>query len=119
MTGMTGMGGESVDGLLRRLSAPTPTPGGGSAAAIAGAMAAALVVMVAGLTLGKEKHASVHPRMREVKTEAETLSRSLSEAAEADAAAYDAVVAAHRLPKATPEEAERRKAAVETALRRA
>jgi glutamate formiminotransferase/formiminotetrahydrofolate cyclodeaminase len=101
-------------GFLDQLSAGTSTPGGGSAAAFCGAMAAALVAMVARLTVNKKKYKDVEKRMGEVIGEAEDLRDKLSTAVEKDAAAYDAVVAAFRLPKSTKKEIEIRKAAIQT-----
>jgi glutamate formiminotransferase/formiminotetrahydrofolate cyclodeaminase len=107
---------ELVDrGFLDSLASATPTPGGGSAAAYAGAMAAALVAMVARLTIGKKKYAAVQERMREIETSGEALRADLTAAVSEDAAAFDAVMAAVRLPKETPEDEERRSEAIEAA----
>lgn len=103
--------------LLERLAAATPTPGGGSAAAHAGAMGAALVGMVARLTHGKKAYAAVESRMGEIATQADGLRTSLGAAVARDAAAFESVMAALRLPKGTPQEAEARQAAVEQATR--
>jgi len=102
-------------GFLDALAADTPTPGGGSASAYSGAVGAALVVMVARLTLGRKKYADVEAQMREVLAQGEKLQQELSAAVARDAAAFDAVMAAYRLPKDTPEAREARKAAIETA----
>ncbi|WP_299028484.1 glutamate formimidoyltransferase [uncultured Thermanaerothrix sp.] len=97
--------------FLEALAAPTPTPGGGSAAAFTGAMAAALVAMVARLTLGKKKYESVKPQMWQILEEVENLRRILLSAVEEDAKAFEAVMAALKLPKDTPEqEVDRQKA---------
>ena len=94
----------STDNFLEALAAATPTPGGGSAAAQAGAMGAALVAMVARLTIGKKKYAQVEDQMKEILVQAERLRRELTEAVEADAAAFEAVLAAFRLPQAPLEQ---------------
>jgi glutamate formiminotransferase/formiminotetrahydrofolate cyclodeaminase len=103
------------DSFLEALAAASPTPGGGSAAAQAGAMGAALVAMVARLTTGKKKYAQVEDQMNEIFNQAERLRRELSEAVEADAAAFEGVLAAFRLPKETPEQQTQRVAAIEQA----
>lgn len=100
--------------LLEALSADTPTPGGGSAAAYSGAMGAALVVMVARLTMGKKKYAGVQGLMEELIASAARLQADLLEDVSKDAAAFEAVMAAYRLPKDTPEEQERRQEAIES-----
>jgi glutamate formiminotransferase/formiminotetrahydrofolate cyclodeaminase len=101
--------------LLEALSADTPTPGGGSAAAYSGAMGAALVAMVARLTIGKKKYALVQDLMQELLAKAERLQAELLEDVRKDAAAFEAVMAAYRLPKDTPEEQAQRREAIETA----
>ena len=101
--------------FLEALAAATPTPGGGSAAAQAGAMGAALVAMVARLTVGRKKYAQVEDQMNEILNQAERLRRELSEAVEADAAAFEGVLAAFRLSQETPGQKTQRLAAIEQA----
>jgi len=101
--------------FLDELAAGTPTPGGGSAAAYAGAMGAALVAMVAHLTLGKPKYAGVENQMKSILEEVETLRGVLTAAVEADSAAFEAVMAANRLPKDTEERKAARSAAIQGA----
>jgi len=90
--------------FLEALAAASPTPGGGSAAAQAGAMGAALVTMVARLTVGRKKYAQVEDQMNEILNQAGRMQRELSEAVAADAAAFEGVLSAFRLPKATPQQ---------------
>ena len=93
----------------------TPTPGGGTVAALAGAMASALPVMVANLTIGKKKFAAAEPELRQVKARAEALRTELVGLARRDSEAFEAVLAARRLPQATPAEETARGAAVAAA----
>ncbi len=102
--------------MLDAVAAPTPTPGGGSVAALAGALGAALVQMHAGLTVGKAGYEAVAPEMQEILSRAEALRASLAEAVRRDSEAYDAVVRAFALPKATDEEKARRREAIQAAL---
>lgn len=106
---------ESGTSFLDALAAGTPAPGGGSAAAHAGAMGAALVAMVARLTLGKKKYAEVHDQMNEILLQAERLRRELTAAVEEDAAAFEGIMAAFKLPKETEEQQAARLAAIEQA----
>jgi len=99
------------------LSTDSPTPGGGSVAALGGALGAALAAMVGNLTVGKKGYESVDAEMRRVAATGQALKDELLAAVDRDAAAYDAVMAAARLPKKTPEEAAARTAAVERATR--
>ncbi len=105
----------SKTAFLDELAAATPTPGGGSAAAFSAAAAAALVAMVARLTVGKKKYESVKERMWQMIDQAEALRTSLTEGIERDAASFDAILAAFRLPKDTPEQETIRNTAVEQA----
>ena len=98
--------------FLDALASAEPTPGGGSAAAYAGAMAAALVAMVARLTLGKKKYAQVETQMAQLAKKADALRAALVEAAAKDAAAFEGVIAAMKLPK----EKEKDKTAREKAI---
>lgn len=97
------------------LAAPTPTPGGGSAAAYAAAMGAALVAMVAGLTIGKKKYAEVGAEMQTIRTQAERLRAELTQAVGDDAAAFESVMGAYRLPKETEEQRAARTASIQMA----
>ena len=87
--------------LIGRLASKAPTPGGGSAAALAGAMGAALVEMVGELTLGRTSPQVDEATIREILSAATARRTGLLELAELDASAYDAVVAARRLPRET------------------
>lgn len=84
----------SVGGLLERVAARTPAPGGGAVAALTAASAAALVAMAARF--------SGEPAAR-----ADELRARLEPLADADAAAYTAVLAARRLPADDPTRARR------------
>jgi glutamate formiminotransferase/formiminotetrahydrofolate cyclodeaminase len=97
----------------------TPTPGGGSAAATAAAMAAALAGMVARLTIGKKKYAGVESRMKAMAAAADELRVSLTTSIGDDAAAFEAVLQAMRLPKSTETEVSVRSQALEQATRQA
>jgi formiminotetrahydrofolate cyclodeaminase len=98
--------------LIDRLATSAPIPGGGSAAALAGAMAAALVQMVVELTSGRPTAADHEAELAELRTEAAGLRSELLELTDADAAAYDAVIVARRMPRETEAERAARDAAV-------
>jgi glutamate formiminotransferase/formiminotetrahydrofolate cyclodeaminase len=101
------------------LSTDTPTPGGGSAAALCGALAAALASMVANLTVGKKGYESVDREMRAVAVRAQALKDGLLDAVDRDARAFDRVMEALRLPKASPEQARAKDDALEEATKEA
>lgn len=102
--------------FLNSLAAGTAAPGGGSASAYAGAMAAALVAMVARLTVDKKKYAEVSEEMVIVLEEAEQLRGELTADVVRDATAFEAVMAAYKLPKGTDRELEVRATAIEEAI---
>ncbi|HEU4640875.1 MAG TPA: glutamate formimidoyltransferase [Gemmatimonadaceae bacterium] len=109
-------GGESVSDFVASVASASPTPGGGSVAALAGALSAALARMVAGLTLGKKKYAAVEDEFREIAQRAASLGQRLTELVQLDARSYEAVSQAYKLPKETPEQTDRRNAAITAAL---
>lgn len=109
----------SIAEFLERAAAATPTPGGGSVAATAGALGVAMVQMVANLTLGREECRESGPVIRALLQEAGGLRREFETLAAEDMAAFDRVMDAYRLPKATEREKELRREAVQAALRQA
>jgi len=103
--------------FLEAVGAPTATPGGGSVSALVGALAASLGQMVAGLSRKKKSQAGYVDRLS---TELDSLRRTSDELAEAidrDAAAYDAVMAAFKLPQGNSEETQQREASIQAATR--
>jgi glutamate formiminotransferase / formiminotetrahydrofolate cyclodeaminase len=97
------------------LAAGTPTPGGGSASAYAGAMGAALICMVSRLTIGKKKYAEVEPEMWSILEKAEKLQQEFLGFVSEDAMAFDALMAAFKLPQEKPEEQLKRAEAIQGA----
>jgi formiminotetrahydrofolate cyclodeaminase len=112
-------GGESLTGFLASVASSNPVPGGGSVSAHAGALAAALVQMVAGLTIGKKKYATVEPEMKELALKAVSLANTLESLVKRDAEAYSLVSDAYKLPKEPPDAATLRLQAVTKALLKA
>jgi len=106
----------TVSELLAALASPDPTPGGGTAAAIAGAMGTSLLVMVAGLAKSKNNTDDEKAALAKARAAIEPITSRLTELANADAASFDAVMAAYRLPKATDEEKQARTVAIQTTL---
>jgi formiminotetrahydrofolate cyclodeaminase len=109
----------SCEDFVAALGTPSPVPGGGGAAALVGALGAALGNMVAGLTLGKKKYASVAAEMLALKDMAERLQGDLLALIQRDAEAFAPLAAAYRLPKNTEQEKAHKAQVMETALREA
>ncbi|MBI3739292.1 MAG: glutamate formimidoyltransferase [Chloroflexi bacterium] len=101
--------------FLDEVAAATAAPGGGSAAAYAGALGAALTAMVAGLTIGKKKYAEVEAEMQAIRMQAEALRKELTDAVEDDAAAFEAVMGAFKLPKENEQQQKASNAAIHVA----
>ena len=106
----------SLSQFLDALASAEPTPGGGTASAAAGAMGVALLVMVAGLPKTRTNTDESRAALDGVRAELLPLRASLEECADRDAEAFNAVMAAYRLPKATDEDKASRKAAIGRAM---
>lgn len=122
---LTGAPLEAKDGKLGMLARPfldavadaTPTPGGGSVSACAAAMAAGLAQMVAGLSRKKKLQAPFVDKLSEQVEQMRKLVDDFTAAIDRDAASYDAVMAAFKLPQGNPEELHAREAAIQSATK--
>ena len=106
---------QNIDAFMRVLDANDNSTGGGTASCIAGAMAAGLTAMVARLSIGK-KDLAPQEHYETIAAEAESLAAALFDGGSQDAAAYDAVVSAYRLPKDTQEAKAARSRAIQAAM---
>ncbi len=109
----------TVSEFVRELASVSPAPGGGSVAALCAGLGAALCAMVARLTHGKEKYRAGWEAMEILMQQAEPLTERFITFMDEDTQAYNQVVAAMQLPKATTEEKALRKTAIELANRKA
>lgn len=107
---------QRIEEFLDRLASDSPTPGGGAAAGVAGASGAALIAMVASLTIDKQGYESAWDRMREVLPVVEAGRAELLDLADRDAAAFDAVMAAFRMPKDSDDDKAARRDAIQLAF---
>jgi len=110
---------QSLHRFLDELAGSAPTPGGGSAAALMGAMGAALVSMVCNLTIGRKGYEGEDAEMRQTLDQAEALRQRLTAMIEADVQAFDSLMAAYKLPRASEQEKASRTRAVQQALKQA
>jgi formiminotetrahydrofolate cyclodeaminase len=108
-----------VKDLIAAFGSPNPTPGGGSASALAGATGAALLAMVAAMPKNRAAEAEDAGLLQAAGTRCGRFSEALLDLVDKDSEAYEAVVAAYRLPKASDEEKAARKAAIQAAMKRA
>ena len=109
----------TLEEFLAAVAAPTPTPGGGSVSALAGALSVALSRMVAGLARGKKGYEAVESELAQLEARAKKTQARLEALIDEDAKAYEAVMAAMRLPKSTEAEKAARVDAMQRAYRKA
>lgn len=107
---------QTVDAWLSELASASPTPGGGGAAAMTAAISAALIAMVCNLTIGKRGYAEHDEKLQAVLREADGLRVSALDLAEADARAFETLLASYKLAKDTDEEKQIRARAIQAAL---
>lgn len=102
----------SLRDFVDELSSESPAPGGGSVAAYAASMAAGLAAMVAVLSHTKKGLEAKQPEFDRIANRGQELKDKLLAAVDADTDAFDALLAAMRMPKSTPEEEATRNAAL-------
>ena len=108
-----------VADFVDEVASESPAPGGGSVAALAGSLGAALASMAANLTVGKKGYEASWAEMSGLAVEAQVMKARLVRSVDEDTAAFNGLMEAIRLPKATPTEKAAREAAVEEAYKRA
>jgi formiminotetrahydrofolate cyclodeaminase len=109
----------TLTALLDEISSAAPTPGGGTAAAIAGAMGTSLLIMVTGLAKSKTSSDDEKAALATARAALSPIRERLMQFADADTEAFDQVMAAYRLPKASDAEKSARSAAIQLALQQA
>lgn len=105
----------TINEFLEKTYGSDPVPGGGSVSALCGALAAALGQMVTGLTIGRKKYADVQEDMVGLAEEMEIARNKFVGFIDEDAAAYQVVFDAFKLPKETDEEKQIRKDKIQKA----
>ena len=98
--------------FLDVLKSDAPAPGGGFASALSGAQGCALLMMVADLTLGKEKYRDFEEICLQAKKKGQSLYEELRASVDRDTEAFNLISAAFKLPKDTDEEKAVRRAAI-------
>ncbi len=108
-----------ISDFLEELGSNSPAPGGGSISALAGALAGALTAMVCRLTIGNSKYEEVKSEIEGILEEADSLRNILACCVDADTEAFNKVMAAYKLPKATDEEKAVRTNAIQRSMQHA
>lgn len=109
----------TVDRFADEVSSSSPAPGGGSVSALAGGLGAALAAMVANLTVGKKGYEAAWESSSALAGRAQAIKAALMRAVDEDTRAFDDVLAAMRLPKATEAEQKARQSALAAAYEKA
>ena len=110
---------QTIDSFVNELSSKAPIPGGGGASALVGALSAALTHMVAALTVGKPKYAAVEDEMQELLKQTESLTNRFLALMDEDAASFEPLAQAYRLPKETDADKAEKSRVMEIALKSA
>jgi glutamate formiminotransferase / formiminotetrahydrofolate cyclodeaminase len=108
-----------VDRFVDEVSSESPAPGGGSVAALSGSLAAGLSAMVANLTVGKKGYEAAWTELSDLAEQAQAVKDRLVRAIDDDTDAFNAAMAAMRMPKSTPWEQAARHSALETGYQQA
>ena len=109
----------TINEFLEQTASSEPLPGGGCTAALNAALAASLTEMVANLTIGRKEFQSVEDDMQEIAHTASDLRKKLQNDIDNDAQAYQAVLAAFKLPKTTGDDKKQRSNAIQQAFKTA
>jgi glutamate formiminotransferase/formiminotetrahydrofolate cyclodeaminase len=108
---------ETVRDFVGEVASAEPAPGGGAAAAHAASLGAALGEMIARLTTGREKYRDVEQEVSETLADLTPLRARLERAAADDAASFNRVMEARRLPQSSEDERIVRAGEIEAALK--
>lgn len=106
-----------VSEFVESVSSDSPAPGGGSVSALAGSVGAALTCMVSELTIGREKYKEHEELMQDINADMSKIKSKLVLAIDRDKEAFDGVTDVFRMPKETDEEKDKRKVAMQKALK--
>ena len=94
----------TIKAFLEKTYSKDPVPGGGSISALCGALSASLAEMVTALTIGRKKYVDVEEEMMKYVPQMEEARNKFLNFIDEDAAAYQLVFNAFKLPKETEEQ---------------
>jgi formiminotetrahydrofolate cyclodeaminase len=109
----------TITEFLEQTASAEPLPGGGCTAALNAALAASLTEMVANLTIGRKEYQAVEEDMQEIAQATADLRTKLQNDIDNDAQAYQAVLAAFKLPKNTDDQKKERSKTIQQAFKTA
>jgi len=106
----------TIEEFLNETSSRSPAPGGGSVSALAGAMGAALSSMVGELSINKDTDRETKVKIMGMIKICKDLMDSLKKGVDEDTNAFNALMAAFKMPKANDEEKKERSEAIQEKL---
>lgn len=106
----------TIQEFVHILSSKSPVPGGGGAASLSASLGCALGSMTANLTLGKKKFELYEEDNKILLEKLSTCQEELLEFIDRDAAAFEPLSKAYKLPKNTKEEIQYKVQVMEAAL---
>ncbi|XP_019716282.1 formimidoyltransferase-cyclodeaminase isoform X2 [Hippocampus comes] len=109
----------SLQQFVRSVGARTAAPGGGSVSAAVAALGAALGAMVGQMTYGKRQFEAVDGVMRRLIPPFHDAMNELLRMVDSDSSAFNAYMAALKMPKNSKEEVKRREVALQEGLKQA
>ncbi|MBV8726945.1 MAG: cyclodeaminase/cyclohydrolase family protein [Candidatus Eremiobacteraeota bacterium] len=110
---------ETLDEYFSKLASTSPTPGGGSAAMFVASSGAALLAMVCRITAQNAKTKEQKDACERIASQADVMRDTFVGARSLDETAFQSVVNAQKLPKATDDERAARTTSLQHALQRA
>ena len=105
----------TIEEFTNKLAGADATPGGGTVAALAGMAGVALIEMVVRLSLGRPEFVQHSALFEDSLRELAQIRARFAMLMDSDAAAFDAVMAAFRMPKCTDEDKRVRAQAIQAA----
>lgn len=108
---------EPLDNFMDRLASSSPAPGGGAASSLVAIVGTSLNAMVAGLTEGKKGYEGSQKMMEHIRARSNEIRSELRDLMVADEEAFNSIVGAWKMPRATEEEKEARKASIQKATK--
>lgn len=108
---------ESFDSFIERLGSSSSAPGGGAASAMVSIVSASLSSMVASLTIGKKKYLEYEDEMKGILQSSEELKNELRQLMKDDEDAFNALMAAYKMPKESEEDKKLRKEKLNESVR--
>ena len=107
----------SVAEFIGKVDSNEPAPGGGSVSALSGALGVALANMVCKLTIGRKKYEEHETLVQQMLGKLADLQEKLVVGVDKDTEAFNDVSAVFTMPKETDEDKQKRREAMQAALK--